>query len=188
MKKFSYFLTVICAVAIFASCSKDAGTKPSYFQVDAKSYNLSEGLIADNGTNPEDLTYRDFGILFRDKETNPSVVFQFRVYSNTTSATLQPGTYTYDYIGEKKGTFSYFHYGYGLTWDQTSTMTAGTIFDETSTNILDGSKITIKQSGDSNYEFDIDMQVSVGGSTLAIKGTFNEVLTSTDYIFTPMYW
>jgi hypothetical protein len=186
MKKFIYLFTVISVVAIFASCSKDSSTNPNYLQVNSKSYALNEGLIEDNGTDPYDLTYRDFGILFRDNETSPSVVFQFHVYSNTTSSTLQPGTYIYDYIGNSKGTFSYFHYGYGMTWDQTGNMTAGTLFDESSTNIVDGSKITISQSGNSNYVFDIDMQVLVGGSTISVKGKFEDVLTSESYL--PTYW
>ncbi len=171
-QKFSILCIVVLTV-ILSSCSKDDKT-PNFLKVGDKSTNLTSGYISDYSSSS---TYEVFKIELLSSDLDPTAYIDFRLYSPSADK-IDVGTYTYTYSTYAPFKFSYLYYGSNLTYDNVGSVTGGTEFEESSSNVLDGTQIVVSKNGE-NYQFEITLNVKdANGNTVKVTGHFTDVLTS----------
>jgi hypothetical protein len=175
--KYLKIIWVVLMVAVIVSCQKDKDiAQPSYIQFDAKLYNLHYGIIHDYTTNPQ-VPYRKYGIMLQDVATFPSFYIMFFIFPDSTSG-LASGTYVYSWAPEANS-FSFLNYGRDLAW-YNANITGGTLFQESSTNVISG-KIIVNKNNNNNFVFDWDIKVKdIAGNGVSITGKFSQILTKGD--------
>jgi len=168
---YRFFILSASFIMLFATCSKEGDEDAGFINIDGSNYVLKYGLVYDAGLS-DDNSYRNYWLRFQSTEGDqPSHFIVLKLYSYDTSI-IEEGTYTYDFIQNEAGLFTWVKVGYELQYDKEGELTGGIVLLDS--YVEEGSMMVTREGELLHFEFSIKFIKNLTSYT--VSGEFKDVL------------